>query len=107
VDDIVAGVVAALDYEPAPDAAGARFDVFNLGNSHPVKLNELIATLERATGKKAIRDAKPAQPGDVPLTWADVSKAARLLGYRPQVSLEEGLRRFVEWYRTADPDRRL
>jgi UDP-glucuronate 4-epimerase len=107
VDDIVAGVVASLDYEPAPDAAGTRFDVFNLGNSHPVKLNELIATLERATGKRAIRDVKPAQPGDVPLTWADVSKASRLLGYRPQVSLEEGLRRFVDWYRNADSDRRL
>lgn len=107
VDDIVAGVVAALDYQPAPDAAGARFEVFNLGNSHPVTLNELIATLEHATGKKAARDVKPAQPGDVPLTWADITKAARLLGYCPQVSLEEGLRRFVEWYRAADPERRL
>jgi UDP-glucuronate 4-epimerase len=106
VDDTVAGILAALDYEPAPDPTGARFDVFNLGNSHPVTLNDLIAALERATGRKAVRDVKPAQPGDVPLTWADISKAGRLLGYRPQVSLDEGLRRFVAWYRGADPGRR-
>lgn len=106
VDDTVAGVLAALDYEPAPDATGARFDVFNLGNSHPIQLNDLIAALERASGKKAIRDVKPVQPGDVPLTWADISKAGRLLGYHPQVTIEEGLRRFVAWYRAADPGRR-
>jgi UDP-glucuronate 4-epimerase len=104
VDDIVAGVLAAIDYSPA--AGGAPFDVFNLGNSHPVKLNELVALLERATGRKAIREQKPLQPGDVPLTWADVSKAGRLLGYKPSTPLETGLERFVAWYRAADPARR-
>jgi UDP-glucuronate 4-epimerase len=106
VDDIVAGILAALDYEPDRANGRAPFELFNLGNSHPVTLNELIAALERATGKKAIRDAKPPQPGDVPLTWADVSKAGRLLGYQPKVTIEEGLRRFVQWYRSTDPSRR-
>jgi UDP-glucuronate 4-epimerase len=59
------------------------------------------------TGHKAVRRQEPIQPGDVPLTWADISKAARLLGYRPVTRLEEGLQRFVAWYRAADPSRRL
>ncbi len=101
VDDIVAGVLAALDYEVKPAAGEAPFEVFNLGNSRPVKLDELIALLERITGRRARRDLQPAQPGDVPLTWADVSKAARLLGYCPATRLEEGLEKFVAWYRGA------
>jgi len=103
VDDIVAGVLAALEYEPR---GAAPFEVFNLGNSHPVKLNELVEQLERATGKRAICEHEPTQPGDVPLTWADISKAGRLLGYRPATRLEQGLERFVAWYRAADPSRR-
>ena len=99
VEDIVAGVIAAIDYEPHA-ADGAPFDVFNLGNSHPVKLSEMVALLERVIGKKAVLERNPPQPGDVPLTWADVSKAGRFLGYRPATPLEEGLRQFVAWYRT-------
>jgi UDP-glucuronate 4-epimerase len=101
VDDIVAGVLAALDYEPQA-SAGARFEIFNLGNSHPVKLNELIELLERTSGRKAVLDYRPAQPGDVPLTWADISKAKRLLGYQPATGMEEGLKRFLAWYRAAE-----
>jgi UDP-glucuronate 4-epimerase len=104
VDDIVAGVLAALEY--SPPVTGAPFDIFNLGNSHPVKLNELLEMLERVTGKKAIRDPQPLQPGDVPLTWADLSKSARLLGYQPATLLEDGLKKFVAWYRSADSSRR-
>jgi UDP-glucuronate 4-epimerase len=102
VDDIVAGVLAAVDYQPGT-AGSAPFEVFNLGNSHPVKLSELLELLERVIGKKAIREQKAAQPGDVPLTWANISKAQRVLGYRPAVPIEEGLKRFVAWYRRADP----
>ena len=98
VGDIVAGVLAAMDYVPAEKPA---FDILNLGNSHPVKLSELIEQLEVATGKKAVRNPQPAQPGDVSLTWADISKAGRLLGYAPQTSLAEGLKNFVEWYRAV------
>ncbi len=104
VTDIVAGVLAALEYDPRahlPPAGGAPFEVFNLGNSHPIKLSELVAELERATGKKAILDLQPLQPGDVPLTWADISKSGRLLGYRPATPLAEGLRQFVAWYRAT------
>ena len=106
VNDIVAGVLAALDYEPRPAAGEAPFEVFNLGNSHPVTLNELVALLERVTGRKAQRDVQPLQPGDVPLTWADISKAGRLLGYHPATPLESGLVKFVAWYRSAPAERK-
>jgi UDP-glucuronate 4-epimerase len=104
VDDIVAGVLAALERVPQ-SADGAAFEVFNLGNSHPVKLAELVELLERVTGRKAIREYKPLQPGDMRLTWADISRATRLLGYRPSTNLEDGLTRFVTWYRSAAPKR--
>ncbi len=101
VDDIVAGILAAVSFEFRTPADEARFEVFNLGNSHPVKLSELVELLETATGRKADRQRKPLQPGDVPLTWADVSKAGRMLGYRPATRIEEGLQRFVAWYRSV------
>jgi UDP-glucuronate 4-epimerase len=106
VDDTVAGVLAALEFEPRGGDGKIPFEVFNLGNSNPVKLGELVALLERVTGRQALREIKAPQPGDVPLTWADLSKSERLLGYHPAVRIEDGLRRFVDWYRTADPDRR-
>jgi UDP-glucuronate 4-epimerase len=98
VDDIVAGVVASLEYVPQ---AKLPFEVFNLGNSHPVRLAELIAQLEAATGKKALQKRLPDQPGDVPITWASIDKAKRLLGYSPKTSMEQGLRNFVDWYRST------
>ena len=104
VDDIVAGVLAAL--KDVPQGGSALFEVFNLGNSHPVKLAEMVEALERATGRTATCSHEPDQPGDVPLTWADISKASRLLGYKPATSLDEGLQRFVTWYRAAPLSRR-
>ncbi len=101
VDDIVAGVMSALDYT-FPAGNGVPFETFNLGNSHPVKLNELVRMLEQATGKTAILKREGLQQGDVPLTWSDISKSTRMLGYRPSTTLEDGLRKFVEWYRGAD-----
>lgn len=102
VDDIVAGVIAALDYE-FPASGDTPFEIFNLGNSHPVKLGELVRMIECATGKQAVIQRESMQQGDVPLTWADIAKAGRLLGYCPQTGLEEGLRKFVTWYRAAEP----
>ncbi len=102
VGDIVSGVLAALEFSPAL-SHGARVDVFNLGNSHPVTLNELIAKLESATGRTAVRRALPAQLGDVPTTWADISRAEKFLGYKPQTPLEAGLNSFVRWFRAARP----
>jgi UDP-glucuronate 4-epimerase len=101
VADIVAGVLAALNYDLRPPSGCARFEVFNLGNSQPVKLSELVELLEKVTGRRAIREWRTLQPGDSPLTWADVSKASRVLGYRPTTTLEEGLTSFVKWYRLA------
>ena len=98
VDDIVSGVVASLEYAPQPKLP---FEVFNLGNSHPVRLEELIAQLETATGKKALQQRLPDQPGDVPITWANIDKAKRLLGYSPKTSMEQGLLNFVGWYRAS------
>ena len=98
VDDIVAGVIASLECVPA---ATVPFEVFNLGNCRPVRLAELIVKLEVATGTKALQERLPDQPGDVPITWANIDKAKRLLGYSPQTSMEEGLRNFVAWYRLS------
>lgn len=101
VEDIVAGVVASIDYVPTPGPGNSRFEIFNLGNSQPVLLEELVQLLERATGHKAVRQQLPEQPGDVPITWADISKAKRLLGYDPQTPIAKGLEQFVSWYRRA------
>jgi UDP-glucuronate 4-epimerase len=95
VEDIVQGVRAAADYE------GPLYDVFNLGGSQAVPLRELIEKLERATGCKAVIRRCPEQPGDMPATWADISKASRLLGYQPSTPIDQGLAKFVEWFRAA------
>jgi UDP-glucuronate 4-epimerase len=90
IDDTVEGVLASLELGPG-------FEIFNLGNSNPVSLLEMVRLLETKLGKKATIRFLEAQPGDMPLTFADVSKAARLLGYAPKVSFEKGIERFVEW----------
>ena len=92
VDDIIQGVMAALRYE------GPLFDIFNLGESETIELRTLIAEIERALGRKAQINQLPEQPGDVPITCADISKAKRLLGYKPTTSLRTGLPQFVEWF---------
>jgi UDP-glucuronate 4-epimerase len=91
VSDIISGIAAALGYDATP------FEVINLGNGSPVSLLEMVNALEEVMGIKATREFTPTQPGDVTETWADTSKAARLLGYRPAVSFREGLRAFLEW----------
>lgn len=101
VDDIVAGILSALEYTHM-SGIEAPFEVFNLGNSHPVKLAELVAMLEQVCGRKAILDKQTLQPGDVPLTWANIDKAGRMLGYKPVTRLEEGLKKFAAWYRFAE-----
>lgn len=95
IDDAVSGLLAALSYD-------TRFEIFNIGNSRPVKLTELVSTLEAALGKPAVLERRPDQPGDVPLTFADISKAGRLLGYQPRTSFEDGIRKFVEWMRAGN-----
>ncbi|MBL8292429.1 MAG: NAD-dependent epimerase/dehydratase family protein [Bryobacterales bacterium] len=92
VDDTVQGILAALHHQ-------TRYDIFNLGNSSPITLTRLIEVIEHALSKKAVIDRLPDQPGDVPITYADISKAQRLLGYHPQTSIGDGIARFVEWHR--------
>ena len=75
------------------------FDIFNLGESQTVPLRELVSHLEEAMGKKAEIEELSEQPGDVPITYADISKARRLLGYDPHVGIEEGIERFIRWFR--------
>ena len=92
IDDIADGVEAALE-------SSLGFDIVNLGGAHPVTLAELVAAVERATGRSARLDHQAQQPGDVPVTFASVEKARRILRFQARVSLEEGLRRAVAWYR--------
>jgi UDP-glucuronate 4-epimerase len=93
VDDIIAGVRAAMEYRES------LYEVINLGESRTVSLSELIGLLEHELGRDAIINRQPLQPGDVPRTFADITKARRLLGYDPQTPIEEGIRRFVEWFK--------
>lgn len=93
IDDIISGVRAAMDYD------GSLHEVFNLGESETTELNCLIELIEAALGKKAVIDRQPEQPGDVPITYADISKARRLLNYDPKTKIEQGIPRFAEWFR--------
>ena len=92
IDDVIQGTMAALRYE------GPLFDIFNLGESETIQLKDLIVAIENALGKKAEINQLPEQPGDMPLTCADISKARRLLGYSPATRWSEGLPKFVEWF---------
>jgi UDP-glucuronate 4-epimerase len=95
IDDIIAGVRAAIDYDKSD------YEVINLGESRTVELRELISLLEKELGASAKNDRQPLQPGDVPQTFADITKARQLLGYDPQTQIEEGIHRFVEWFRQS------
>ena len=96
IDDIIGGVRAAIDYDQT------NYEVINLGESRTVELTELISLLEQELGKKAIIDSQAPQPGDVPQTFADITRARQLLGYNPQTPIEEGIRKFVEWFRATE-----
>jgi len=110
IDDIVEGVIRTLDHnaEPNPDWSGLKPDpgtsrspwrVYNIGNQNPVELMAYIETLERFLGKTAEKNLLPLQPGDVPDTYADVEALVTDVGYKPNTSIEQGIERFVSWYR--------
>jgi UDP-glucuronate 4-epimerase len=92
IDDIIQGVMAALDYE------GPLFDLFNLGESATIQLKDLIARIEESLGRKAQINQLAEQPGDMPVTCADIAKARKLLGYDPTTPLSVGLPKFVDWF---------
>lgn len=110
IDDIVEGVIRTLDRvaQPNPDWSGdtpdsatsrAPYRLYNIGNNSPVELRHYIEVLEECLGKKAEKNLLPLQPGDVPDTYADVSDLVKDTGYKPDTSVEEGIRNFVDWYR--------
>ena len=110
VDDIVEGVIRVTDRIAAPNPAwsgdapdpgtsSAPYKIYNIGNNNPVELMRFIEVLEDALGKKAKKNLLPIQPGDVPATYADVDDLMRDVGFKPSIPIEEGIRRFVEWYK--------
>lgn len=101
VDDVTSAVMWLVDQAPrdAGQAAGAPARIYNVGNNHPEELTHVVAVLERELGRAAVREMLPMQPGDVTETFADVAELMRDTGFRPQTSIEDGLRNFVAWYR--------
>lgn len=110
VEDIVEGIVGLIPSSPEPDPhwdgrkpnparSFSKYQLFNIGNNSPVQLEHFISVLEDSLGKKAIKEYRPIQPGDVPATYADISDLSNLIGFEPKTSIEEGIPRFVEWYR--------
>ena len=94
VTDTVEGVMACTQKE-------FGYEIFNLGESQTVTLNQLIELLEKSLGRKATIDRQPPQPGDVPITFADITRARQYLGYNPKIKIEEGIALFVEWFRQS------
>lgn len=92
VNDTVQGIIGGINYKES------GFEIINLGNNYTVSLSELISGIEKVTGKEAIIKRMPEQPGDVPRTFADISRAKKLLGYDPQTSIDEGLKLFYDWF---------
>jgi len=93
IDDIINGIVAAIE-------KCKGYNIYNLGESRPITVNNLVAEIENALGKKAIIEHLPMQPGDVNCTYADVSRASKELGYNPNTDIKTGLAEFVEWFRS-------
>jgi UDP-glucuronate 4-epimerase len=110
IDDIVDGIVRVAAHPaqpnatwngayPDPSSSPAPYRIYNLGNNKPVKLLDFIEAIEQKTGKAAIKNLLPIQPGDVKRTYADVSALRNDLGYNPSTTVEEGVGRFIDWYR--------
>lgn len=95
IDDIINGIVASIYHK-------CSFDIFNLGNSNPIKLNDLIGLIEQKLGKSARRVYLPVQKGDAEHTYADITKSKAVLGYNPEVSIEEGIEKFIDWYKKQE-----
>jgi UDP-glucuronate 4-epimerase len=114
IDDVVEAVVRLVEHPPVPGAiqpADARdpatshapWQIFNIGNSAPVEVTEVVRLIEAVLGKRAQRELLPMQPGDVPETFADISDLERAVGFRPRTPIEEGIRRFVAWFQSGRP----
>jgi UDP-glucuronate 4-epimerase len=91
IDDIIDGTIAAIDL-------GAPCEIFNLGNNKPEDVMHLVEILEKKLGKKATQEFLPVHPGEVPVTYADIAKSRKVLGFSPKISLEDGIEKFLSWY---------
>ncbi|ACB51451.1 nucleotide sugar epimerase [Crocosphaera subtropica ATCC 51142] len=99
IDDIVEGIIHVMNNIPQSDNSSVPYKVYNIGNNQPVELGHFIEVLEDCIGKKAIKEFLPMQPGDVPMTYADVDELIKDVGFQPNTSLKTGLEKFVNWYR--------
>lgn len=104
IDDIVEGIVRVIDKVPVPQqsiatTATAPYQIYNIGNNHPVTLRRFITAIEDACGKKAKENLLPMQPGDVPATYADIDELIDDIDFTPKTSIEDGIAKFVEWYK--------
>lgn len=110
IDDIVEGLVRVIDnpykgnpewtgQNPDPGSANLPYKIYNIGNSAPVKLMDFIVAIEKKLGKEAKKNFMPMQPGDVPATWANVDDLIENLAFQPETSIEEGVGKFIDWYR--------
>lgn len=99
VDDIIDGIVKSISWI---SDGKKKFDIFNLGESDTTSVNELIDLIEKASGKEVIRDYQDAVAGDVPITYADISKSKEVLGYNPQTKIEEGIKKFINWFESLN-----
>lgn len=106
IDDIVNGIEAIIPKAPLADENGVNYKIYNIGNNHPEKLLDFVTILEQCLGKKAQKEFLPMQPGDVYQTYADITDLANDFGFKPAISLKEGLKIFVEWYRQYYKGRR-
>lgn len=110
IEDVVEGIIRVIDRKPVsdpnwdsdhpnPGTSSAPYRIYNLGNGDPIELSRFIAAIESALGKVATKEYLPMQPGDVPKTYADTDELFQAVGYRPNTSIEEGVARFVDWYK--------
>ncbi|WP_058369838.1 NAD-dependent epimerase [Psychrobacter sp. ENNN9_III] len=104
IDDIVEGIILLIDKIPAPQKSSittaiAPYQIYNIGNNQPVTLRRFISAIEQACGKKAKENLLPMQPGDVPITYADIDELTTDVGFKPSISIEDGIAKFVEWYK--------
>jgi len=104
IDDIVEGVIRVMDYIPQPQksditTAEAPYKIYNIGNNQPIKLERFIQAIEKAAGKKAVRNNLPMQAGDVPRTFADVSDLMDDVDFKPATEIEEGIQKFMDWFK--------
>ena len=111
IDDIIKGIIRVMDKVPSPQqskmtTATAPYKIYNIGNNQPVTLRRFITAIEDACGKKAQENLLPMQAGDVPITYADIDELIEDTGFKPETSIEDGIKQFVDWYTAYYQDKK-